>query len=73
MIAIVATATCRECEWSAEGDWVSVDRGAERHMRQAKHTTTTHARPAQNGQRGTSTTRQVHDARVPGAVGQQRT
>ena len=45
MIAITATALCRDCDWTAEGDWEPVDRGAERHMRTAGHSTTTRARP----------------------------
>jgi hypothetical protein len=44
---MTVTAHCiGRCDWSASGDWASVDKGAEKHTRTTAHPTVTLAAPA---------------------------
>jgi hypothetical protein len=46
MTRLVTTAHCQRCDWTAgPGDVVTVDRQAEKHVRQTKHPTATIATP----------------------------
>lgn len=46
MITLTATARCHHCDWTAAGDWPTVDRAADGHTAKAGHATGTTARPA---------------------------
>lgn len=46
MITLTASAHCiGRCDWSASGDWASVDKAADAHTRKTHHPTATMAAP----------------------------